>query len=150
MASSANDSHATDTTGYGGSSTGSSATPRYQSRGYQSRFLNKSKSSAALTSENKEAGGEDDDDDDEDTYRTDQVAADERRTPKERTSLLSSSRRSISNKSPSPTLPSSHQPQLEVSGEDRYPSGRSRYAGTVQWHYAICQIIFSNVFRLNV
>ena len=104
-------SYGGDSSGYHGSSSSasSSSTPRYsQTRGYQSRFLNKSKSSAALdcapdgSSEVANDDEEDVDDNDEDYNKSSAV------------STASAS--------------STSQPLLVVSGDERYPSGRSRYA----------------------
>ena len=101
-------SYGTDSSGYHGSSS-SSSTPRYsQTRGYQSRFLNKSKSSAALdcapdgSSEMANDDEEDVDDNDDDYNKSSAVSA--------------------------ASASSASQPLLVVSGDERYPSGRSRYA----------------------
>ncbi|XP_057373034.1 serine-rich adhesin for platelets-like [Daphnia carinata] len=99
-----------DSGGYhGSSSSASSSTPRYsQTRGYQSRFLNKSKSSAALDcalDDNNEMV-------DDDEGNVDDNGDD-------------------SNKSSAPSAASASsasQPLLVVAGDERYPSGRSRYA----------------------
>ncbi|XP_045026133.1 LOW QUALITY PROTEIN: RING finger protein nhl-1 [Daphnia magna] len=99
-----------DSGGYhGSSSSASSSTPRYsQTRGYQSRFLNKSKSSAALDcapDDNNEMV-----DDDEDNV-------DDNGDDNSKSSAPSAASAS-----------SASQPLLVVSGDERYPSGRSRYA----------------------
>lgn len=91
--------------GYGSSSASSTSTPRSYQRGYQSRFLNKSKSSAALVApDGKEVVVDDDEDDDEDESVSQTDAP---------TSSISSTSQSNS---------------LAVPGDERYPSGRSRYA----------------------
>ena len=87
--------------GYGSSSASSASTPRYQ-RGYQSRFLNKSKSSAALVAPD----ADEDDVDDDDVADNESAAVDPSST----------------------SSPANQPPSLIVSGDERYPSGRSRYA----------------------
>ena len=97
------------------SDTSSSYTPRYG--GYRSRFLNKSKSSAALAPDHEEE--EDDDVGSESLSQegnSDASAASAAVAP-----LVPSSEGVSSPKTPSPVL-------VVSSGEERYPSGRSRYA----------------------
>lgn len=101
-----------DSSGYHGSSSSSSSTPRYsQTRGYQSRFLNKSKSSAALDC--APDGGNEVADDDEEEATMDDIDDDYNKS---------------SAVSASASASSASQPLLVVSGDERYPSGRSRYA----------------------
>lgn len=102
---------------------GSSSTPRYSTTrsGYQSRFLNKSKSSAALAPEGKDADGEDDDDDEpaEEVFTLLVLSS---------YPYLDLTFCSLIQADSSSAAPSHQQQSLSVSGDERYPSGRSRYA----------------------